>query len=111
MNPDYPLCDQTVTLFRKEGNTTRRWEIRDCHFSYCPTAKADGLDRREDTGFLLILPGDGDIRPGDRVCPGIPAEDLAWEDLIPACIPGVCQVAYARPFYREGRLCHTEAGR
>ena len=34
MNPlDYSLCNQTVTLYQKEGNEVKRQVLTDCHLS------------------------------------------------------------------------------
>lgn len=106
----YPLCDRTVTLYRRQGETVLRRTLENCHFSYRQSRTAQTMGEREDTGFLLVVPGEADILPGDRILPGI-GEDALWEDLIPACVPGLCQVAYVRPCYLDGTVCHVEAGR
>lgn len=106
----YPLCDQTVTLYRRQGENVLRRVLEGCHFSYRQVRKAQALGQREDTEFLLVVPGEADILPGDRILPGIGGE-ASWEELIPACIPGLCQVAYVRPCYLGGTISHVEAGR
>lgn len=104
-----PLCNQTVTVFRREGDRAVPRVLESCCLTYHHRKQSGNLSTREDTGFLLVAPGDADIRPGDRILPGI-REEQDWELLIPACVPGLCQAAYARVCYLDGQVSHVEAG-
>lgn len=114
MNPlHYDLCDRTVTVYHKEGDTIRRIVTQGFyHFEDCVTEN-DGVAQffRK---FLLILPGScQQIFPGDRVFDGEGPEITpeGWDGFVPSLVPGLSQAAYATPWYWEGAIVHTEAGR
>ena len=109
---EYPLCDQTVTVYRRTAEGVRRKVVEGCHFSRKDTRRRDvPMDRRE-RAFLLVIPGeDGDIALGDRVLEGIGPKEVDWSRFVPAAVEGLCEVAYVTPYCFGGRLCHTEAGR
>ena len=105
---DYPLCDQTVTVYRLEENQVARCVLRGCYFQMQQLGKAP-LERR----FLLVVPGNTlQVFPGDRVLPGegpqVAQQD--WGRWIPALVPELVQVGWVKPCYFQGALCHTEAG-
>ncbi len=103
----YPLCDQTVTVYRQEHDTVTRRVVENTFYSYEDHLEDSRFSRR----FLLILPGAEDIRPGDRVFVGIGPENVVWDRFLPVSIPGLSQVAYVKPVYAGSTLCHLEAGR
>lgn len=103
----YPMCDQTVTLYRKEAEGVSRQVLEGCFYRYEDVVTEDRFARK----FLLIHPGAVEIRPGDRVLDGIGPEQVVWEKFLPICVPGLSQVEYAAPWYVDGRIVHWEAGR
>lgn len=103
-----PLCDQTVTLYSTTGRGVVRQVVKGCFYQWQRQLGIDGL---EDTKFLLILPPDVRVGPGDRVYDGIGPEQVEWEDFLPVSIPGLAQVEYVQPQYFRGRVHHIEAGR
>ena len=104
-----PLCCQTVTVFRREGDRAVPTVLENCCLTYHRRKHSGNLSTREDAGFLLVAPGDADIQPGDRILSGA-QEEQVWDLLIPACVPGLCQVRYAQVCYLDGQVSHVEAG-
>ena len=108
MNPfDYSLCDQTVTLYREGGE---RWIIPNAYFSGKLSTHAEPYGKSRTKKFLLIIPGDHPISPGDRVYAGIGPEETDWKTFVPANVPALFEVSFAKPCYWEGSLTHWEAG-
>lgn len=110
---DYGLCDQTATIYHKEKDTVVRTLVKNCYWECRREKVSDVYGTRMENKFLLILPGTHPIYPGDRVFFGIgPEVSLEeWSNFIPAKYIRVGEAEYVTPFYREGVLCHTEAGR
>lgn len=111
---DYSLCDQTVTLYRKNPEGILRLELFDCFFLWKDGVSYDRLGKQQERKFLLIQPGEEQlVFPGDRVFAGIGPEIALedWNTFIPQAVDGLAQVAYAAPYYWQGQFCHTEAGR
>ena len=111
---DYSLCDQTVTVYRKEKNTITRLQIDGCYYTWQEAQTEDEMGIRRETKCLLILPGDEQsVYIGDRVYPGIGPfiSTTGWSSFLPVSVPGLAEINYVSPCYWEGELCHTEAGR
>ena len=104
---DYSLCDRTVTLYRRVSDTVARRVLEGCFYRYEDRVTEDRFVRT----FLLIHPGSEEICPGDRVFDGVGPETVNWEAFLPVQIPGLSQVAYAAPWYWDGKIAHWEAGR
>ena len=108
---DYGLCDQTVTLYRRRGGSISRQVVDNACYSYQVRQVTDQLGTRQETVFKLIIPGDAELQPGDRVMAGIGPEQVDWNSFLPVTVPGLGQVAYVSPCYWQGVIFHTEAGR
>ncbi len=110
----YPLCHQTVTVYRRAGESISRLVVEGCAYQWQDCRVEDELGAHLERRFLLILPGDRQqVFPGDRIYDGIGPEITAadWADFIPVNVPTLSEVAYAKPWYLDGQLCHVEAGR
>lgn len=108
----YPFCDQTVTVYRQEGDILHREVVEGCFYRWEDTLQSSDTGGRFARKCLLIQPGDTQkVFPGDRVYPGIGPENVDWENFLPVNTPGLSQIAYATPWYWEGHISHTEAGR
>ena len=109
----YPVCHQTVTVYRKEGGTVTRRVAYGCYYRFEDHLLEDAQGLRFVRKFLLIQPGKEKILPGDRIVEGIgPNVDVSqWDKFEPACVPGLSQVAYVAPWHWEGEIQHIEAGR
>lgn len=105
----YGLCDQTVTVYRLAEGTVQRQVLAGCYLQMLE--KRLPLDRRPQREFLLVVPGEPRVFPGDRVVPGEgPLVTVqGWKDFLPAQVPGLVVVGKTTGFYRTGIACHTEA--
>ena len=106
-----PLCCQTVTIYRKTGDTVSRTVAEDCFYQWedCLEEADEGVRFRRK--FLLIAPVEA--APGDRVLAGVGPVVTAdeWAQFLPVHIPTLAEASYASPKYFCGRLHHYEAGR
>jgi len=107
------ILDQTVTVYRcRNGQVSRRVYDR-CSYQWHLAQRQEEWGERQDTLFLLVIPGEVCLEPGDRVFDGIGPEVSAeeWVRFIPVTVPGLGQIDYVRPC-RLGRwVRYTEAGR
>ena len=103
----YPLCHQTVTVYRLEGDQVLRHVAENCFFRWKDQMHQDGQGLRPQRSFLLIQPGENPIYPGDKIVAGVGPEVEAadWERLQDCAV-----AAYAQPYFWQGALCHWEAG-
>ena len=102
---DYPLCDHTVTVYRKVGDEIHRYVYEGCHLQKKVVLERDQFGTFLKWEFLLIVPGDRQVMVGDRVIDGIGKGYRQWEELGRAM-----SVAYATPRILDGRIVHWEAG-
>lgn len=108
MNPfDYSLCHQTVTLYRKTGE---RWVIPNAYLSAKIAAPAEAYGKSMEKKFLLIIPGDSPLFPGDRIYAGIGPEEVEWKSFVPAAVPALFEAGFVKPCFWEGSITHWEAG-
>lgn len=111
---DYRLCNQTVTVYHKDGNTYTQATYNNAFLDFRKNQTVDKTGSRETNSFLLVLPGAVQtVFVGDKVMLGIGPEVTtreAWADHIPAKVPGLVVVSYVDPKYWNGQLVHTEAG-
>lgn len=112
--PDYRLCDQTVTVYRRiaADTITRTVHPR----AFLDHKKVRGVDKtgsKDAMSFLLVIPGAADVAAGDKVVSGEGPEiatDAEWRTFIPASVPGLCVVRWVDPKRINGKTCHVEAG-
>ena len=106
MNPfDYSLCDQTVTIYRKD---TRQVISNACLQTKVSTPQESYGKSLEKT-FRLIIPGDRPVYCGDRIYAGIGPETPDWHSFVPASVPMLYEVSTAKPCFWEGEITHWEA--
>lgn len=108
---DYSLCDQTVTSYRREkdGSVTRTVHP----MAFLDIKKVRNVEKTgsaDAMSFLLVIPGDADIREGDKVLHGEGPEEVEWASLIPSKVRDLCVVRYVDPKRWEGEIAHIEAG-
>lgn len=113
--PDYSLCDQTVTVYRRAGAGDIRRTVHERAFlDFRKNLNVERTGSSEASSFLLVIPGDQvPVEVGDKVMLGEGpevADDAAWRSLIPSKVEGLCVVKHVDPKYYRGRLVHTEAG-
>lgn len=111
MSPfDYSLCNQTVTIYRKVGEVIQRKVAENCHLSRQTCVNTENYGKSMEKRFLLIIPGDFSLQPGDRIFAGIGPKEVEWGAFIPASIPELYEVSFAKPCYWDGAVTHWEAG-
>lgn len=109
--PDLSLCNQVVTLYRRRGDLITREVVEHASFIYGVQQVKDHLGTRRETVFQLIIPGNGDLQPGDRVYGGIGPETVDWNTFLPVTVSGLAEVEYAKVYHLSDWHCHTLAGR
>lgn len=108
--PEYAMCCQRVTLYRKTPQGILRQEIPNCYLQVLSERVYGKLSCGQDLKFLLIQPGQEQlVFPGDRVFDGIGPE-ITQEQWDTWAVP-MGEVDYAVPYQWQGVFCHTEAGR
>ncbi len=111
---DYRLCNQTVTVYRKEDDNYTRTVYSKAFLDHKKTNSVDKTGSKEANSFLLVVPGDHQtVFIGDRVMLGEGPEITTreeWAAFIPAKVSGLVVVSYADPKYWNGKIVHTEAG-
>lgn len=111
---DYRLCNQTVTVYHKDGDTITR-EVYDRAFlDFRKTQTTDKTGSKEANSFLLVIPGDTQaVFVGDKVLLGEGPEITTakeWTAFVPVKVPGLVVVSYVDTKYWQGKIVHTEAG-
>ena len=97
---DPAFCDREVSVYHREG-LTRRF-LEGVHFMQTQV-QTTNLGRTEAGGeFLLVIPGDDPIVPGDLVVEGVGPETLT-RDTPTATVRSV------RKCWLLGQVSHTEA--
>ena len=110
----YAMCNQTVTVYHKEGDTVTRTVHKNAFFDHKKNQNVDKTGSREANAFLLVIPGKKQpVFVGDKVLrgtgPNISTRE-EWASFIPAKVPGLAVVSYVDPKYWGNELVHTEAG-
>lgn len=113
MGLSFGLCCDTVTVYRRQGDGTVSRVVYDkAFFDNKKVLSVDKTGNEDAMSFLLVVPGDADIQPQDKVIrdvgPEIGAAD--WGSFIPSKVPGLCVVRYVDKKPQRGKLSHTEAG-
>lgn len=110
---DYRLCNQTVTVYHKEGDKVIRTVYSDAFLDFKKTENVDKTGSKEVNSFLLVIPcSEVCVHPEDKVLLGTGEEITAarWPSFIPVKVPGLVVVKYVDPKYWSGKLVHVEAG-
>ena len=111
---DYRMCNQTVTVYHKDGDAYTRTVYERAFLDFKKTQTVDKTGSKEANSFLLVIPGDTQaVFVGDKVYDGIGpeiADREAWAAFIPVKVPGLVVVSYADAKKWNGKIVHTEAG-
>ena len=110
MNPfDYSLCRQTVTLYGMREGQLHRQVVRSCYFAPAHIQRTELTGKSRLKKFLLIIPGNGDVQPGDRIYDGIGPETVDWGSFLPDLSPQVYEIGSVKPCLCDGEVCHIRA--
>ena len=112
MNPlDYSLCDQTVTVYRKEEETVSRKVIANAFLAAKVSCPNEPYGKSKEKTFLLIIPENAaPLQCGDRIFDGIGPETVAWQAFVPAAVSELYEISYVKPYRWNGEITHWEAG-
>ena len=109
MNPlDYSLCQQTVTVYQKKGEAISRKIAENCYFSQNISTPTEPYGKSKEKKFLLIIPGDFDLQPGDRIYDGIGPEEVEWQMFVPAFTDDLYEVGRVKKQQWENEVTHVE---
>ena len=101
-------------MYRKTLDGILRQELPGCFMQWRDEESFDRLGRKKERKFLLVQPGQTQrVFPGDRVFAGIGPEITQedWAQFTPLRVERMGQVSYVTPYWWNGQLLHTEAGR
>ena len=111
---DYRLCNQTVTVYHKDGDAITRTVHSRAFLEFRKTQTTDKTGSKEANSFLLVIPGDTQaVFVGDKALLGEGPEITTakeWTAFVPVKVPGLVVVDYVDPKYWNGTIVHTEAG-
>lgn len=111
---NYQLCNQTVTVYHKDGDKYLRTVYNRAFLDFKKTQNVDKIGTHEVNSFLLVIPCDRQIiYPKDKVLLGTGPAIITreeWAAFIPAKVPGLVVVEYVDPKYWRGQMVHVEAG-
>ena len=100
------LLKQTVTVYGGDG---KRLILDSCQLFPKKSSKIDTFGTVQNDRFTLIVRGCHDLRPGDRVVPGIGPEEVDFKNLLPEK-GNVYRIDFVQPFFWNGKVSHMEAG-
>lgn len=111
---DYSKCNQTVTIYHKDGDVYTQQTIHNAFLDYRKTRNVERTGSKEANSFLLVIPCDvSPVFAGDKVLHGIGhtvnTREL-WSALIPSKVAGLVEVKYVDPKYWQAKMVHVEAG-
>ena len=111
---DYRMCNQTVTVYHKDGDSYIRTVYDRAYLDFRKNQTVDKTGSRESNSFLLVIPGDSQmVFVGDKVMLGEGPEVATrekWLEFIPSKVPGLVVVSYVDPKYWGTQIVHVEAG-
>lgn len=111
---DYRMCNRTVTVYHKDGDTVTRTVHTNAFFDFKKTQNVDKTGSREVNSFLLVIPcATQAVFVGDKVLHGVGGEIATpeeWAAFIPAKVPNLVVVKYVDPKYWGDQMIHVEAG-
>ena len=106
----HPLCDQTVTLYRRQGDSLCRQVLTDCYFRYETALQHQGTVPGLTRPFRLLT--EQEVKIGDRIFPGVGPEIAPedWAGFLPERQEGLCQVSRVKPRCFPGQAGYYDAG-
>ena len=111
---DYRMCNQTVTVYHKDGDSYIRTVYDRAYLDFRKNQTVDKTGSGESNSFLLVIPGDSQmVFVGDKVMLGEGPEVATrekWLEFIPSKVPGLVVVSYVDPKYWGTQIVHVEAG-
>ena len=109
MNPlDYGLCDETVTIYRRNEGLVSRQVADNARLIRQTSTSTESYGKSRAKKFLLIIPGDFDLQPGDRIYDGFGPEEVEWQMFVPAFTDDLYEVGRVKKQLWENEVTHVE---
>ncbi|MBQ3045136.1 MAG: hypothetical protein IJD49_04205 [Clostridia bacterium] len=112
----YAQCDQTVTVYRAnfdgEFSCTKTVYDKKAFLDFKKVVSVNKTGSKEAHSFLLVIKGNADLKPKDKVLPGVGEDILTreeWAEFIPSNRAGLVVIETVDPKYYNGEICHVEA--
>ena len=106
---DYSLCDETVTHYRRTERGITRQVLEHTRLIRQIADPTEHFGKSRLKKFLLIIPGDVDAQPGDRIYDGVGPETADWDRFLPDLDPRVYEIGQVKPCLWDGEICHVRA--
>lgn len=106
---DYSLCCQAVTVYGVREGNVKRQVLENCYFAPETGQKISLPGKSRLKKFLLIIPGEADLQPGDRVYDGTGPETVQWSGFLPDTEALVYEIGAVKSCFWGGELCHIRA--
>lgn len=112
---NYSLCNQTVTVYRVDNTDGFKCTKKVYKHAFLDFKKAVSVDKtgsRETNSFLLVIKGNADLKPKDKVLLGVGADITTreeWAKFIPSTQANLVVIEAVDPKYYNNEICHVEA--
>lgn len=111
---DCSLCDQAVTIYRRNGDEIERIEVARAFLDFRNVENVSKTGSADSGSFLLVIPGsDTQVMVKDKVIRGEGPQIKTveeWREFIPAKVPGLGVISYVDEKHFHGKMVHVEAG-
>ena len=104
----YGLCQQTVTLYGMRNGSILRRVAENCCLAAESGLTENTFGKSRLKKFLLIIPGEQDLQPGDRVFDGVGPEEINWQTFVPAFTDELYEIGRVKKQLWENEVTHTE---
>lgn len=112
---NYALCNQTVTVYRAslDGEfSCTKTVYYNAFLDFKKVVSVNKTGSKEANSFLLVIRGNADLKPKDKVLLGV-GEDIPnreeWARFIPSNRADLVVIETVDPKYYNGEICHVEA--
>lgn len=113
---NYSFCNQTVTVYRaalkEDGFECRKAVYENAFLDFKKVVSVNKTGSKEVNSFLLIIKGNTDLKPKDKVLLGLGEDILTreeWAKFTPSIRAGLVVIETVDPKYYRGNICHVEA--
>lgn len=113
---NYSLCNQTVTVYRADNvdgfKCTKKVYEKKAFLDFKKVVSVNKTGSKEENSFLLVIKGNADLKPKDKVLLGVGADITTreeWAKFIPSTQANLVVIEAVDPKYYNNEICHVEA--
>lgn len=113
---NYSLCNQTVTVYRADNTDgfkcTKKVYEKKAFLDFKKAVSVDKTGNRETNSFLLVIKGNADLKPKDKVLLGVGGDIKSreeWAKFIPSTQANLVVIESVDPKYYNNEIVHVEA--